>query len=313
VTEVSARAWNELLAAEVAYLLRQADVPVLHIKGPTVALWLYEEGERPWGDVDILVPPSRIDDALAALQRAGFTERFPGVNRHTTTDHAITLVHNVRGDPRSSGAEVDVHDRFEGIGADADRAFEVLWRRREPYQLAHIDVWFPDLSTRALLVALNTARSDHAGPREDLARLVRTMGQEGWQDVVWLARRLDALPALRAGLEIDAAGGEVVARIGLTGVEVSPEWQLRRAHAPRTALRLEELGRLAPSRRPGAVLRWLFPAPGIIRMRDPAARGSNLRLAAGYLRRLRDGGRALGPSLRALAQTRRNRTTSPWS
>ena len=61
MNQVSARAWSELLHAEVAYLLRHAGIPVLHIKGPTVALWLYDEGERPWGDVDILVPPSRLD------------------------------------------------------------------------------------------------------------------------------------------------------------------------------------------------------------------------------------------------------------
>ena len=36
---VSARAWSELLHAEVGTLLRLAGVPCLHIKGPTVATW----------------------------------------------------------------------------------------------------------------------------------------------------------------------------------------------------------------------------------------------------------------------------------
>src|SRR6187401_2757075 len=78
VTQVSARAWSELLHAQVAYLMRSAGIPALHIKGPTVALWLYDEGERPWGDVDILVPPSRMEDALELLLSSGFDERFPG-------------------------------------------------------------------------------------------------------------------------------------------------------------------------------------------------------------------------------------------
>ena len=86
MTQVSARAWSELLHAQVAYLMRSAGIPALHIKGPTVALWLYDEGERVWGDVDILVPPSQIEDALEVLLCAGFDERFPGVTRRTTTD-----------------------------------------------------------------------------------------------------------------------------------------------------------------------------------------------------------------------------------
>jgi hypothetical protein len=304
VAEVSARAWSELLHAEVAYRLRQADVPVLHIKGPSVALWLYRDGERPWGDVDILVPPSRMDQALLTLQAAGFTELYPGVNRHTTTDHAITLAHNMPGDAASHRSEVDVHDRFEGIEADSEQAFELLWSRRQRSRLAHVDVWFPDTPSRALLVAINTARDATSKAREDLVRLLRTLNEQDWEEVVDLARRLAALPALRAGLEIDSAGADVVRRIGLSEVEVSPEWRLRTSHAPRTALRLEELRRMPRSQRSTAMLRWLFPAPGIIRMRDPAARGGTLRLAAGYARRYRDGIRSLAPSLRALGSVR---------
>ena len=124
--------------------------------------------------------------------------------------------------------------------------------------------------------------------------------------MVRLARSLQALPALRAGLEVDPRGGDLVSAIGIDDVAVSPEWALRRARAPRTALRLEELGRLPWRRRPRAVARWLVPSPAIIRMRDPAARGSNLRLVGGYGRRLRDGVRAVFPSLRALLRIRRD-------
>ena len=69
----SARTTSELLHAEVAYLMREADIPVLHIKGPTVAQWLYTDGERSWGDVDVLVPRELLHDALEVLRRAGFT------------------------------------------------------------------------------------------------------------------------------------------------------------------------------------------------------------------------------------------------
>jgi len=165
-------------------------------------------------------------------------------------------------------------------------------------------VWFPDIATRALLIALNTARSDTPKAREDLARLIRTGDPEDWDEVVWLAGRVQALPALRAGLEVDPAGAEIVLATRLSDVEVSPEWALRRAGAPRTALRLEELGRIPWSRRPGVLARWLFPSPAIIRMRDPAAAGNIFRLVGGYLRRLRDGLQAALPSVRALLRIR---------
>lgn len=299
----SSETWSELLHAEVAYLLRTAGVPVLHIKGPTVALWLYEPGERAWGDVDILVPPTRMHDALAALTASGFLERYPGVNRLTSTDHAITLA---RPGLKGRSEEVDVHDRFEGMDDDPERTFAELWSRREPVELAHSEVIFPDLPTRALLVALNTARSSGSRrSRQDLSRLVASANATDWEDVIALARRVNALPGLRAGLELDEQGRAVVATTGLAEVGVSAEWRLRVASAPRTAVRLEELSRLPWAKR-GAVLgRWLFPPVPVLRMRDARAASGKTALVMAYLRRLCDGVRALHSSLHALRQGRR--------
>ena len=85
---------------------------------------------------------------------------------------------------------------------------------------------------------------------------------------------------------------------------VDPEWQLRVAGAPRTALRLDELTRLPWRRRPRAVGRWLIPSPAVIRMRDPRASEGPRALAAAYARRLGDGIRDLPTSVRALRATR---------
>lgn len=296
----SSRAWSELLHAEVAYLLRTAGIPVLHIKGPTVALWLYGPGERPWGDVDVLVPPSRMHDAHGVLGGHGLVERNPGVTRRTTTDHAITLA---RTDPQVGDDDVDLHDRFPGVDADPEHAFDELWRRREPAKLAATDVWFPDLSTRALLIALNTARSRSPKGRRDLERLLRA--DVDWDDVLDLAERVQALPALRAGLELLPEGAALVASTPLVQVPVSTEWRLRLADAPRTALRLDELHRAPWSRRPRLFARWLFPPPSVVRMRDRRAAAGRAALAAAYTRRLVDGVAALPGAVRALHRSRR--------
>lgn len=300
---VSPRASSELLHAEVGYLLRRAGIPCLHIKGPSVALWLYDEGERPWGDVDVLVPPDRVDDALSALAAAGIVERNPGLDWRRSGDHAITLAQGA-DHRRMGGSDVDLHHRFEGLDSDPDRTFAELWRRREPVQLAHVDVWFPDLTSRALLVAVNAARSSGEQPLSDLRRVLAAAGEQEWDLVVALAADLDAQSALRAGLELDAAGHEVVGRTALASSPVSAEWQLRAAGASKTAVRLEALGGLHGTRRWVTLLRWMFPPPSVIRTRDVAARGNAWRLLGGYLRRTRDGLRTLGPSLAAVRRAR---------
>lgn len=288
-------AWTSLLHAEVAYLLGNAGIPVLHIKGPTVAQWLYDAGERDWGDVDILVAPSRVHDALRVLHEHGFVERYAGVGREATTDHAVCVY---RTDPDVGVDEVDVHDRFPGIDGQAEEAFGELWRRREPAQLAHTDVWFPDLPSRALLVVLNSARTASAKATEDLARVTRA--DVDWELVVQLADRISALPALRAGLELDDAGRAIVSATRLADVAVSSEWRLRIEGASRTALRIDELRRMSWPRRVRAVARWLFPAPAVLRMRDPRIGSGPIRVGLGYVRRIGDGLRALPESARAL-------------
>ena len=283
--------WIALLHAEVAHLLGQVGIRVLHLKGPTVEQWLYDQGDRPSGDVDVLVPPDQMQDALDVLYEHGFVDRYPGVNRRTSTDHAIALR---RLDPAIGLDEVDVHDRFEGFDRQAGEAFEVLWRHREPAQLAHQPVWFPDLPSRAILLCLNAARDAAATkPQEDLRRLLASDVE--WDLVVALAGRLGALPAMRAGLELADGGVELAERLGLG--PVSPEWQLRVSAAPRTALRLEELRRTPWPRRAPLVARWIIPAPALVRMREPDLPPGWRPLTGAYARRLGQGMRGLRSSV----------------
>lgn len=305
---VSADAWSELLHAEVGTLLGLAGIPCLHIKGPTVATWLYEPGERPWGDVDILVPPDRMDDALATLVDAGLALIHPGLRWQTSEDHAVTLWHDPSQTERGGGADVDVHHRFEGIDANPQRAFAELWRRREPATLAHLDVWFPDLHSRALLLALNAARDPGSGrARDDLQRLLAEGSDDDWALTIALASRLDALEALRAGLELDPAGRDLVARTSLEDVTVSAARRLRVQGATQTARRLEQFGRLRGRARLRAVATWVAPSPAIIVMRDPSAAQSRWHLARGYYRRTREGVLGLRRSVAQVREVRGSR------
>jgi hypothetical protein len=306
---LDSRTSAELAHAEIAHLLAVAGVPTLAIKGPTVALWLYPDDTRSWGDVDVWLPPHRMDDAVAALGGHGFTEVFPGVDHHTSEDHAVVLQRTVA---TTGGGEVDLHHRFPGADADPERVFAVLWGRRERTALAHTPVWVPDRSTRALLVVLNSARTTGvAQAEEDLRRVVAPDDPGGlpgvdWEDVVDLAVRVGALPALRAGLDLDPGGARVVASVPrLAAATASREWSLRSSGASRTAVRLAELGRVPPRERARRVARWVVPHPAVLRMRDPRTAHGRRALLTGYLRRLGQGARELPTALWELRGARR--------
>jgi hypothetical protein len=311
VHPVTARAWSELLHAEVGARLGAADIPCLHIKGPTVATWLYQPGERSWGDVDILLPPSRMDDALEVLLAAAFTYRDAGLRWRTSEDHALTLNFDPRGDAqRKVAAEVDVHHRFLGIDGDPETVFATLWERRVPVRLAELEVWFPDLTTRSLIAVLNSARDPRGekAPR-DLVRLLAAATDEDWAATIALAEQVDALQSLRAGLETNDAGRELVARTRLADVTVSAAVRLRAEGSTRTAVRLQELRTFGTWKKLRMVAGWVVPSPAIIKMREPAAAGSPWRMARAYLNRYRQGARELAGTIREMRSPRR--PTSP--
>jgi hypothetical protein len=311
VLAVSSRAWSELLHAQVGTLLGRAGVPCLHIKGPTVATWraLYADGERTWGDVDVLLPPSGMDRALEVLLASGFSHRDPGLRWRTSEDHALTVWHDPDGRAtHGAAAEVDVHHRFQGMEGDPELVFAELWRRREPARLGGLDVWFPDVTSRSLILVLNAARDPHgAKAQEDVRRLVAVATDAEWRRTIALARRVDALQALRAGLEQEPPGRDLVARTSLADVQVSPAWRLRSQGSTLTAVRIEELRGMRTAAKVRAVAAWLVPPPAVIRYRDPGAADSTWRLLRAYAVRYRAGAVGLRQSARELRSLRRQR------
>lgn len=72
--DIPMRARLQLGHAVVEHVARQADVDVLHIKGPATNPSLRSAG-RTSGDVDVLVRPAHVESLIAALQTAGFELR----------------------------------------------------------------------------------------------------------------------------------------------------------------------------------------------------------------------------------------------
>ena len=117
---VSSQAWSELCTprSERCSAVPASPVCTSRVR-PSPPGALYDEGERNWGDVDILLPPSGMDRALEVLLASGFSHRDPGLRWRTSEDHALTLWHDPDGTAaHGAAAEVDVHHRFQGMEGD---------------------------------------------------------------------------------------------------------------------------------------------------------------------------------------------------
>ena len=84
-----------LEVSQVLSALKQADIPVIVMKGWAVIQWLYNEdhGQRFCEDIDILVPLEKIDQAeeiLVKLKYAGMDEVHPGYTRRFYNCQAYT-------------------------------------------------------------------------------------------------------------------------------------------------------------------------------------------------------------------------------
>src|SRR3954465_2647379 len=84
-------AWARLTHAEVDWILEAAEIPRLFVKGPTIADWLYEPGERSFVDVDVLVPPDLLDAALVQLRRRDYVDTIAGTAHGEAAPHSHPL------------------------------------------------------------------------------------------------------------------------------------------------------------------------------------------------------------------------------
>jgi Uncharacterised nucleotidyltransferase len=303
---VSNRAWIELLHAEVCWVLAGAGVDALVIKGPSIAQWLYPEGGRESADVDLLVRPAHWDRAVEVLTERGFRDTLDDFRDGEAPPHSVTLS---RTDPELGAHAVDLHRHFPGMDASPATTFDALWGRRVEASQAGVPVWFPDVTSRALVIALHIARDPHpAKTAEDLRRAWAELDADHRRELRDLATQVHAEPALRAGLETLPETTPGVQELGLSDVEVPAIWVLQSQGASGTALHLFEVAEQPLWRRPVTALRWAFPSPAVMRIRDPRASRGTVALSGAYARRLRDGLRDLPRALRELRRARAART-----
>lgn len=198
----------ELTHAEIQVIAAAGALDVLHIKGPALDPQLRSDRATSM-DVDILIRPRHLPALQALLRDHGWHCLFD-FRDGSTFEHAATWA-------RADMSQVDVHRYFPGFEADAEVAFERLWRDRREHRLAGIGCQVPSLDAQRLILLLHAARGHDERALADRDR--------AWVDLEAADReRVDRL-AVQVGASV-ALGAVTGRRELLHGARTADLWTL---------------------------------------------------------------------------------------
>ena len=282
--------------------LKDGGIRALLLKGPSIARWLYDEGERGYIDVDLLVSPRELDAAVQRLRSIGYVSVLDAaapVERGEGWQNEETL----RG---PFGIEIDLHRRLIGVPS-ADRCWETLSARTAPFELGSETIDVLALEARTLHLALHAAQN---GPRdkqalEDLRRGVRLLPDQLWRAAAELGVDLECTSALAGGLRLCPEGERLAARLGLPPVS-DVNVAIRVRGASQDALFFVRLrGANGVRARLAIVYRELFPTAAFLRSTHPLASRGAAGLVIARVMRLLSIALRLPPALLTWLRARR--------
>jgi putative nucleotidyltransferase-like protein len=271
---------SDAAAVEVAEAFGTADVPVILLKGPVLANWLYPGEERVYRDADLLVPRERLRQAEEVLARLGFEAIDEGLEQP-----ARGLLHSRPWLRERDLAQIDLHMTLHGVGVAPEETWVTLSKRTERMSLADVDVDVLEPPARALHVALHALQhEDRRGtPLEDLARALDRVPLAVWAEAAKLAESLDASPTFALGLARLPEGAVLARRLGVVSPELARA-ATRQGSAATLAVGFDRLSRADGLRaKAGVVVMELVPSRSFMRWWSPLARRGRAGLALAYV------------------------------
>ena len=158
--------------------LEAADVPALVIKGAAIAAWYPDPALRPYGDLDLLVRRTQLDEAVSALERQGY---------HCTYSPAWSLEYgyDVPMASHDGTSVVELHWRLDYSAGVGCLPVEDLWERAIPYLMdgqAGLQLEPVDMVLHLCSHATVKHRA-HLGlrPLYDLAQITRDWEPARWE------------------------------------------------------------------------------------------------------------------------------------
>ena len=202
----------DAVTAQVVRAFDAKGIPVLLLKGPAIASWLYGPGEfRVYEDVDLLVPVSAFKEAKRVLSLLGFEESEALPRRKI----ARQMAHACCWERPRDHALVDLHFSLGAIGPNP-AIWDVLSEGAAPMLVGGAPVVAPSLSRRSLIVALHVLQ--HPGDPQcmaDLTRCIERCSDADWLLAAQAAEQLGVGRAFRRGLRLHPSGVELLQRLSL--------------------------------------------------------------------------------------------------
>ena len=212
---------------EFAQAFAQQDIPLMALKGLHLAERVYRDiSLRPMGDVDILVPQSKLGSAAAILQRLGYGpegDMSEATAARLATSHAVLLEH------RGLGTVIELHRTL----GEADYGYEApladIWRTALPGKLADADALLMSPEFLLLHVCAHLA-CNHTfvlgiSALCDIAEIVRAYPAIDWKIVIDQGSRHGWRRGIAAALQLtrDQLGAavpqEVLAELGANALD----------------------------------------------------------------------------------------------
>jgi len=286
--------------------MRDAGVPNILLKGPSIARWLYPAGGRTYVDTDLLVPARELGRAEAVLRSLGFTELLEGFHPFELGAEPVVETAFARRPERGlgPGGTVDLHRNLPLLRARDELLWEALSAETETVPVGDVEIRVLGRTALALHVVVHAVQHRfQLHTDEDLRRAITVMSVDDWRPVADLAQRLGIAEILGLGLRHHAAGAEIADGLALPSPSPADPrfWMLS---APRGSASLTAFWPALTLRAKVQRIRWtLLPSPAKIRYvsRLPDARGPKLLLA--YARWWRD----LAPAVVCAARFVRSR------
>lgn len=194
----------------LAHLFHQADIPIVVLKGACFALTIYPDiGLRPMGDMDLLVPASKLAEAVQIAETLGYAETLPEASPglRDLLNHEICLH---KSSPHSITLEL-----HRSLVADKTFTYAVpvdwFWEQTEPLDITPATARFQTLlmltPTAQILYAASHAMLQHGGDKAplrwfcDLDRLIRHYDERAdWDLLLAQAKNFEWGSALEAAL-----------------------------------------------------------------------------------------------------------------
>lgn len=200
---VHRRSMNVLfLSAEMARIarrLREADIPFLTFKGPSLAEAYGGIARRPFVDNDLLISPRDFGAVSEALTELGFNTR----KRPPLRQAGYLQIHGEYTFGRGVGplvSTVDVHTRLVPIGYPYHGPFGALYSRSRPLDVAGVDVPTFSWADSLLALCVNALKDQWNRLRlaSDIAETARFV--DDWPAVLARAKRTRCLRAMHVGV-----------------------------------------------------------------------------------------------------------------